>query len=1394
MVNFVSSDNPALVVIISTTGRNSLLDVAIPSIFRQSRVPDFIYIVADSNDTLPVFDISGSNTANIPIKFLLNMREENLSGAMNTVFSEMLVDNLDPTRTFIAILDDDDWWEADYLDSCYNAALLEGADWVISGIIRHESISDSGKYLSIPEILTEKLFLIGNPHIQGSNLFIKFSKVLLAGGYDENLPSTTDRDLCLRLLSLGNINITALKRHMVHHLAYEKGRLSEMGSEKKCQGLERFYYKYSPFMDENDRKLFLDRAKEYFDCNPVSISKTAVEDVTIELTENATEGHIDLVIGVILSEPTYFKGLISDIIELNKRIGSVSSLVVSDNVGLPSNIINENSNELTEAGIILTVIDSDEAKKSADRGDLGYYYIDEINRKGIAFGRTVLHRYVYLECLKYLNPVAWIIDDDVSLQNIYWGTFNRKIDETALLGHIDRWKKEGVSIVVGKVGGDPPVPIMSTARTQMLDLYYNFKALVLGSSVSSNENGVVWENDIMQTDSTYFYDFPEKFFRHLETPVWKDLQNVSLSQISENALLILRKAIFRAASYPSTEKGFGDKYYYQDAEDFGPVRGGNTIILDMDCLKDFANSSPKSGDISYRRGDTLWVVLNKRLGPRRPIKSTRTVISSQLMLVQDRRKDETPDEMREKLVSDTLGSAFVKSIDSFLFKRCTKTKLREDYYETLSFTNSDIMDIINTMEREIDKRVQKFSLNVWRIRGLIQSIRSVMARNAHVSVNVPGEMGELGGIDEICERMESLFSESEIRNIIHQVRNFNRENVTNFLLNLSHSCEHFSDALPIHYSEGDITELKFRIMKTFDSGDLYTIGKGKEGIVFSDGLNAYKYFHYGKFDLESSTLQFLNDKLVGKKYAGLANLNIISIVDGHLIFKEEYVTGKTFQGGMLKELIFLLRECRSNGIVIKNIAPKNLVDNGKELKFVDLGRDIEPYTDAGFVKMCRRAYLTLRWYFRPDIHELLHRSNSICDSPELFGFEYFLDLLQERHTGEISIPFVTGELADIMHKKILDYGCGNGQIADKLAKNNYVSVFDKDISGFYERHLAGSTSMVISREDLKKLSYNKERFDIVLVSLVLCTVDDAEAREILEDVKKVVNDDGEIAMVICNPFNVHNMETGTHEKRSCFGNYLDLFKFEKIMKISGNIRQEYHRSMGWYVRELKRAGFLPNSFSESSGASFDHLSPGSEFLMIRARASSYPEGYAASLMIKASPMEWRTIGYQVRHIVGQLEGPEKFREKFIITDKASKNFARQYDTADLGAFDREMAKLVHDGVVDSVVYASEDISTKESISERWFGFKCAVTRSTNGQPILTTLQGFEHASSRYILQVESDCIIYRDGTENSYLREMMDVLMQNENAVTVSFPVYNLNKNPFTPSNESTKWRTEFGT
>lgn len=255
-----------VIVIIPTKNRPKKLLRALTSIVNQTYKPQLVIVINDpENDattTTRIITLRFSNE--LSIQQLVNNRSKNISGAINAGL-EYAKSKINLNDCFIALLDDDDWWDRKYLENCVKFAQEYDSDWVISGLIRHDNKSPDGHFQDIPKNLSVSKFLVTNPNIQDSNLFVRANKLIAIWGYDENLVSTTDRDVCIRLLQLNNIHYSFLRNHLVHHDASDDpGRLSHPGSLNKLKGLNEFYRKYSCLMTVDQKVQFKERARILF--------------------------------------------------------------------------------------------------------------------------------------------------------------------------------------------------------------------------------------------------------------------------------------------------------------------------------------------------------------------------------------------------------------------------------------------------------------------------------------------------------------------------------------------------------------------------------------------------------------------------------------------------------------------------------------------------------------------------------------------------------------------------------------------------------------------------------------------------------------------------------------------------------------------------------------------------------------------------------------------------------------------------------------------------------------------------------------------------------------------------------------------------------------------------
>lgn len=269
----IKVNKSTIIALVATKNRpDLLLERAIRSISQQHRVPDLVVLIDDSDKEhyfeKNKFAIQFLEKNSIPVKYLLNNRTKGASGAWNTGIDWIANNYKNADSTFLAILDDDDEWLPEYIESNLNILKSSKIDWIACAFNRIENISSS-LIQTPPDNVESGMFLVGNPGIQGSNFFIRLNILLMAGCFDEALESCTDRDLCIRICDLRIANYVHNPKVLMNHYAEsDRDRLSNSTSPSKYNGLNSFWLKYYSRMQSIQRNNFCLRAKKLFNWKP----------------------------------------------------------------------------------------------------------------------------------------------------------------------------------------------------------------------------------------------------------------------------------------------------------------------------------------------------------------------------------------------------------------------------------------------------------------------------------------------------------------------------------------------------------------------------------------------------------------------------------------------------------------------------------------------------------------------------------------------------------------------------------------------------------------------------------------------------------------------------------------------------------------------------------------------------------------------------------------------------------------------------------------------------------------------------------------------------------------------------------------------------------------------
>ncbi|MDD9811812.1 MAG: glycosyltransferase [Gammaproteobacteria bacterium] len=1363
--------------VVATRNRADLLaERALASVARQARPPDFLIVADDSDAQERPRNAEIVDAPALPATkrvYLGNYRTPGACGAWNTALAWLLATARD---CFVAILDDDDAWDPTYLARCEAAVLAHGLDMAAAGLVFHKTAADAGLFLSPPESLNADDFLTGNPHIQGSNLFVRLTTLLEAGGFDEGLRSTTDRDLCIRLADLGTLRYAALAEHLVHHYAEpNRPRLSTPGTDAKRAGLAAFYRKYGARMTDGQRKVFMQRCRDRFNCDPASPPANSPQ-TPLHPAPDRPGGRLLLLVGAITSpDVSQVAQLMGDLItHYRPRRDLDLRVLLLENGGADAAARAALQDVIADAagrGLAVSLIDLEQ--QAADRAGA----VNSI--RSIARSRTLLQRHLYRAARELPDAVVWIVDDDC------------RVDGDHALDHIKRFWHAGGEIVLGMVTGAPPLPFLSCVRTQLVDLYHNLEHLARLSPDAPYPDRGGENAAARRRNQNYYYDLSRRETSHLESPFWYEPAGATVGAVFAEMVGALPGILSGVQVFRPL--------VVDDSALVDPVagalpsvhRGPTTFVFDPEALRDFPNAVPTMEDADLRRSDMVWCLLNRHAGGRR-------VVQAPLLVRQQRKAGDRDAGLDgDKLTADMRGYALYSCMRD-VFERKVERRAHDSLPThgpaLLHFDRDDMILALGRFRKYLHERMNAFALSYFRILGLLKSFDRYINETRRADYWWLADEKYADAADTLrrfvtgTRRVYAAFDIDDFRRRIAP-GNDDMARVREYLNALPLIIERHRADCQLSAEQLFAQAADF-IRREFETGELRRLGIGCEGVVLTDGEMTYKYFHErgrrNKRD-RGAFIAFLESQ--AGKWRGYATLYPIVQVRrraDETVLVYPFERGAPYAGGHLDGILQFLRECRAAGIVCNNVHPDNFIVVDGGLRLVDYGADIMPFTEDRFLRMCRRAFLMYRFHDWSDLRQVMRRALRDDDLPHLAGFAHFLRALAPQdEKAQLDRQLLDTVLAGAP-AAVFDYGCGKGKLSEAMAgRGLQVTAYDIDDAVIRRCRSHGGTVRYLDAAEFFAPGDEQDKvpaqFDAVVCSLVLCNIEAPGTFDaVLADLRRLVTERGRVIVAVCNPFCTFAGDKLHRRHPPADAAYDSVFVYRKDMPATGRSRRDVHRPLHFYTRAFLRAGLVVEQVRETRGADAARLWPVSNFLVFDLRPAPLARD-RVSLLIKTCYMEWRAIERLVRHKVGQLAVPGGFLEVLVVVDCRRDGFLRQYDAADPAAHHAAMRRLLDDGVVDKVIYAPEDAATVTATYRRWFGADAAETHAANGQQIFATLYGFDACRGDYVLHMDSDILIGRAPRAHDYLAEMIGVLKQHPRALFVALPVPGAAK-PYTPA------------
>jgi len=1366
------SQGRRIVALVATCNRQQfLLSRALPSITIQSSPCDHVFLIDDGDQRVDRAQIEHfSSECDLPISLLTNRRTKGASGAWNTGIDQLARISLDPSLVYVALLDDDDAWHGNHL-SLIESAIEEDAE-VIATSFRRLVDTETCEVVVPPQELRPADFLVGNPGIQPTSLVVRLDRLLEAGGFDEALHSCTDRDLCIRLARLPGIKYQGLNQITADHFACtDRARLCTPGSAARTSGLQGFFSKHLPEMKADQEVGFLERAESLFNWSPVQVLEPKSPEEVRLLPFVGDPLH--LIVGLISDNGRCgpLNDLLTDFAELqdNEGLSGLDVLILENGSATPGeNCIQDVTQHWREQGLRVHLISCAERDAASQDGELSTIAAPG-QRWAISQARTALQTYLYHFAVKRPGSVVWIVDDDMRLNPLVDVSGRKQRMRLSLATRLAQLKTQGVDIAIGPYTGAPPLPVLSTVRVQMVDLLASLRWIECLEQTQPLPDRRVENRRLREGRRDYYYDLSHGETDRLEAAFL--LEPATTGETVAHALsrltgqlgrLLAGEQIFRPLSVTAAEvNAFTSKESLH--------RGGNTFVFNIETLVDAPNAVPDIDGRPTRRSDMMWALLQR-------YQLNRHVVSVPLPTYHAREALKTSSEEDERSLADDIrGFAVFTAMRDYLVERNIDLGARAEKYR--------------------EERLAAFRLAVYRIRGLARELQALAERPAFAEHSRT--------LRSFADEVLSRFSLELLDRVVTNVRMFNAAQAQSFLAELPNTlAQHRLRILKAPLVETQLQAQRARLAEhalkilhaDMPSSSLRLLGAGSEAVVLTDGERVFKVFDSWK-KRDSAASQQRLEALVGRwpRGPGLYPLQTFQKAGKCWVLSYPYEASEPYFGGQGAGLVDLMADCWNQRLVCRNIHPKNLRVVGSEVRLIDYGGDLLLREDSinyesEFNAMCRRAFLSWRFWNRLDLPDLMRSSIKQENLPELTGFDVFYLAVQQA-IGKLEFPDpVLDRAIALSPARTLDFGCGKGVISAELVRQGHTVVaYDPDTA--LTPRFQAMTELGITPASCMEDALSGGRFDLVICRRVICLLHDDALTQVLDELRRSVAEKGRVLLALCHP--LHAPGISTHEAVVLAPKHQDsesVFTWTKRHRRSNRLLHEVHRPERMLLRAISRAGFRMVGRHERLAINLDRFEYASDLLVFELAPAETP---AVSLMIKACAMEAETLTHQVRHLVTQLESPRPFAEVVLVLDNRRDGFLRQHATGNLDQLHAEALVLQKHGWVDRIVRAPESGPESLRLNRLWLGQDRIDTHAANGAPLSATFMGFESIQTRWVLQVDVDVIIGRKDAGHDYLADMLEVMVQDEKAITVAFNIAHTQSQPYTEEGSTGPWRVE---